>query len=47
MGAMIGVGAIVFFPILYACIGFIGALIAAWLYNLVAGMVGGIELEVQ
>ena len=47
MGMIMGVGAIVIFPILYACIGFVGTLIAAALYNLAAGMVGGIEMEVQ
>jgi hypothetical protein len=47
LGAMIGVGAIVAAPIFYGCLGFVGALIGTWLYNLVAGMVGGIELEVQ
>jgi hypothetical protein len=47
MGAMIGVGAIVVAPIFYGCLGFFGALIGTSLYNLVAGMVGGIELEVQ
>ena len=47
MGALIGVGAIIVFPILYGCIGFVGTLIAAALYNLVAGWVGGIEIEVQ
>ena len=46
LGAL-GFGAIIFFPILYGCIGFVGALAAAWLYNLVAGLVGGIEIEVQ
>jgi len=47
MGAAIGVGAIVLFPILYGCMGFVATLIGAWLYNIVAGMVGGIELDVQ
>jgi hypothetical protein len=46
-GAMIGAGSIVFFPIMYACLGFVGSLIMAALYNIVAGMVGGVELEVQ
>ena len=46
-GAVIGVAAIVIFPILYGCMGFVATLIAAWLYNLVAGIVGGIEREVQ
>ena len=47
IGAIMGVGAIVIFPILYAFIGFVGTLIAAALYNLAAGMVGGIEMDVQ
>ena len=47
MGAIIGVGAIFFFPILYGGLGFVGTLVAASLYNLIAGRVGGIELEVQ
>jgi hypothetical protein len=46
-GAMLGVGAIVVFPILYGCMGFLGSLIVAWLYNLLAGMVGGIELDIK
>ena len=47
IGAIVGVGAIVFFPILYGGIGFVSSLIGAWLYNVLAGMVGGIELDVQ
>jgi hypothetical protein len=47
LGAMVGVGAIVIFPILYGCIGFVTTLIGAWLYNAVAGLVGGIEMEMQ
>ena len=45
-GAMFGVGAIIFLPILYGCIGFVASLIGAWLYNVLAGMVGGVELDV-
>ena len=45
-GAIAGVGAIVAFPIFYGCIGFIGSFIGAWLYNVLAGMVGGVELDV-
>lgn len=45
-GAMFGVGAIVLFPIIYGCMGFIASLIGAWLYNVLAGMVGGVELDV-
>ena len=47
IGAFVGVGSIIFFPLLYGCLGFISALIGAWLYNLMAGFVGGIQMEVQ
>lgn len=42
-----GMGAVLFFPILYACMGFVMSLIMAWLYNVVAGMVGGVEIDLQ
>jgi hypothetical protein len=47
IAGMLGVGAIVMFPIFYACMGFVGALIASALYNVVASMVGGIEIDVE
>ena len=47
LGAMVGVGAVIILPILYGCVGFVVTLIAAGLYNVVAGLVGGIELDVQ
>ena len=47
LGALLGVGAIIFFPLLYGCIGFIAALIGAALYNVAAGFVGGIEIDVK
>ena len=47
IAGILGVGAIIMFPIFYACIGFVGSLIAAALYNVVAGMVGGIELDLE
>ena len=47
LGAMVGVGAIIVLPIFYGGLGFVGTLIAAWLYNVIAGVVGGIELDVQ
>jgi hypothetical protein len=47
LGALFGVGAIFILPIFYGGIGFVGMLIAAWLYNIIAGLVGGIELDVQ
>ena len=47
VGAMIGAGAIVVLPVLYGCLGFLAALVGAWLYNVLAGLVGGIELDIQ
>ena len=47
VGMLLGVGAIVFLPILYGVLGFIGGLIGAFLYNAAAGMVGGLEIDVS
>lgn len=47
LGAIIGVGAVVAFPILYGLMGFVATLIAAWLYNVAAGIVGGVEVDMQ
>ncbi len=50
-GAMIpmlfGFAAIIFLPIFYGIIGFIGGIIGAFAYNILASMVGGIEVEFQ
>lgn len=45
VGAAFGIGSIVFFPLIYGVMGFLMTLLMAWLYNVVAGMVGGIEIE--
>jgi len=42
-----GVGFILLFPILYAIMGFVLGVIMAWVYNLAAKWVGGIEVEVE
>ena len=34
-------------PILYAAGGFVGGALYAWLYNVVAGWIGGIELDLE
>lgn len=47
MGMGFGLGAIILFPILYGVLGFVGGIISAWLYNLAAGFIGGIELDLQ
>ena len=46
-GGLVGIGAIIVLPIFYGVLGFIVASIAAWLYNLAAGYVGGIEIDLQ
>jgi len=45
-GAM-GIAAVIIFPIMYGVLGFIAGAIGGALYNLVAGVVGGIEIEVE
>lgn len=44
-GIMFGFG--IFMPIIYGVMGFVGGIIAAALYNLFAGWIGGIEVEVE
>jgi hypothetical protein len=47
-GMMYGGGfAIIILPIMYGVCGFIGGAIVAWVYNLVAGWIGGIEIELE
>jgi hypothetical protein len=45
VGMLFGVGAVILLPIVFGVFGFIGGLIIGGLYNLVAGMVGGVEIE--
>lgn len=44
-GALFGVGAVILLPVIYGCLGFLGGLLSAAIYNLVARLVGGVELE--
>jgi hypothetical protein len=46
-GAMFSIAAVLVMPLIYGGLGFIFSLIAAWLYNVLAGVVGGIEIEVS
>jgi hypothetical protein len=46
-GGLVGIGAIIILPIFYGVLGFVVAIIAAWLYNVAAGYVGGVEFDVQ
>ena len=45
LGGLFGVGAIIFLPILYGVLGAIGGALTALMYNVVAGMVGGLTVE--
>ncbi len=45
--AVFGVGFAILMPVLYAVAGFIGGIIAAALYNLIAKWTGGFEFEVR
>lgn len=42
-----GASAVVLLPILYGCLGFLMTLLGAALYNVVARMVGGIQIDVS
>lgn len=42
-----GVAAVIILPIVYGVTGFAMTLIGAWLYNLMADVVGGLSVEVQ
>ena len=46
-GGFMGVAAVLVLPICYGLLGFVGTLIAAWLYNVAADVVGGIEVDIQ
>ena len=45
IGPMFGVGAIVLLPLLYGVLGFIFGAVAAGVYNIFSGIIGGIEVE--
>ncbi len=40
-----GMGFAIVLPVIYACVGFVFTFIGAALYNVVAGWVGGLEIE--
>ena len=45
LGPVLGVVLAVMMPVLYGCMGFIMGALGALIYNLMAGWVGGIEVE--
>jgi hypothetical protein len=47
LGFGMGFSAIIIFPILYGIVGGIGGAIGAAVYNVVAGWVGGIEIDIN
>jgi hypothetical protein len=47
LAMMFGVGAIVFLPVFYGILGLCAGALGAALYNLFAGMFGGIQLETE
>jgi hypothetical protein len=46
-GLLFGFGAVIFLPIFYGILGFIFGLIGALLYNGIARLIGGIEIELE
>ncbi|MDB6113209.1 MAG: hypothetical protein JWQ62_154 [Lacunisphaera sp.] len=42
-----GIGFMVFLPVLYGIMGFIFGALSAWIYNLLAKWLGGFELEFE
>ena len=47
LGFGTGLGAIIFFPICYGLVGGIFAALGAVIYNLVAGWIGGLEVDIS
>jgi hypothetical protein len=47
VGALLGAGAVVLMPLLYGFFGALGALISSALYNVIAGLVGGVEITTE
>lgn len=46
-GMLFGVGAIILLPIFYGAMGFVTGVITAWLYNIIANWIGGLEVEIE
>lgn len=46
LGPAVGMAAVIVFPILYGAMGFVGGLITSVFFNLIAGWLGGIEIEI-
>jgi len=46
-GPFFGAAAVVIFPVAYGVVGFLMTLIITWLYNGLARLVGGIEIDIR
>ncbi len=46
-GVGVAIASVIFLLVLYGILGFISGLISAFLYNVVAGLIGGIEVDVE
>ena len=42
-----GIGFMIFMPVMYAAIGFVFGALGGWVYNLLAGWMGGLQLEFE
>ncbi|HVL67976.1 MAG TPA: hypothetical protein VM364_12000 [Vicinamibacterales bacterium] len=47
VGVMFGAGAVVALPLFYGAMGFVMGAIGAAIYNLFAGVVGGVSIDVE
>ena len=47
LGTLFSAGALIFMPIFYGVMGFVLGAFTAWVYNLAAGWIGGLELELD
>ena len=45
--SLVAILGVLLLPIIYGCAGFIGGIIVAFLFNLAAGWVGGLEIKTQ
>jgi Transmembrane domain of unknown function (DUF3566) len=46
-GFGMGIGSVIIFPVMYGLIGGVFAAIGAFIYNLAAGWVGGVEVDIS
>jgi hypothetical protein len=46
-GMAFGAAAVIMFPLIYGAIGFVGGILAAVIYNSLASILGGIEIELE